>query len=107
MYGWVTQRDRTGTGDRRAQALGAERGQVLRLFIRHGLATAAAGTVIGLGGALALSRWLESLLFEVKPSDPLTFVAVALLLLAVAVVACYLPARRAARIDPLLALRTE
>jgi putative ABC transport system permease protein len=88
-------------------ALGAERGQVLRLFVRHGLATAAAGTVIGLGGALALSRWLESLLFEVKPSDPLTFVAVAVLLLAVAMVACYLPARRAARIDPLLALRTE
>lgn len=88
-------------------ALGAERGQVLRLFVRHGLTTAAAGTVIGLGGALALSRWLESLLFEVKPSDPLTFVAVAVLLLAVAGVACYLPARRAARIDPLLALRAE
>ncbi|MCA1562924.1 MAG: FtsX-like permease family protein [Acidobacteria bacterium] len=88
-------------------ALGAERGQVLRLFVRNGLATAAAGTVIGLAGALALSRSLESLLFEVKPSDPLTFVAVAVLLLAVAMVACYLPARRAAGIDPLLALRTE
>ena len=88
-------------------ALGAERSQVLGLFVRHGVATAAAGTVVGLAGAYALSRWLETLLFGVEPTDPLTFVAVAIVLLVVAAAACYVPARRAARIDPLVALRAD
>ncbi len=88
-------------------ALGAEGRQVLGLFVRQGLVTAAIGTAIGLGGAALLARALESLLFNVKPSDPLTLAAVSSLLLVVAGIACYLPARRAARIDPLLALRAE
>jgi putative ABC transport system permease protein len=88
-------------------ALGAERSQVLRLFLRHGLATAAIGTVCGLAGAYGLSRWLETLLFGVKATDPLTFGAVAIILLVVALTACYIPARRATRIDPLTALRSE
>ena len=88
-------------------ALGAEGRQVLRLFVRQGLLTAAAGTAIGLVGAAGLTRVLESLLFGVKPTDPLTLGAVAALLLAVALVACYVPARRASRIDPLIALRAD
>ena len=88
-------------------ALGAKRSEVLKLFVMHGLATAAVGTVCGLAGAYLLSRWLETLLFGVKATDPLTFGAVAIVLLMVAVTACYIPARRATRIDPLIALRSE
>lgn len=88
-------------------ALGAEGRQVLGLFVRQGLVTAAAGTLVGLGGTALLTRALEKLLFGVKPSDPVTLTAVAVLLLLVAAVACYIPARRAARIDPLAALRAE
>jgi ABC-type lipoprotein release transport system permease subunit len=88
-------------------ALGAERRQVLLLFVRQGLAPALAGTIAGLGGALLLARWLEGLLFGVTPNDPPTLVAVAVVLLAVSAAACYLPARRAAHTDPLVALRTE
>jgi putative ABC transport system permease protein len=88
-------------------ALGAEGRQVLRLFVWQGLITAAAGTVVGLGGTAVLTRALEKLLFGVTPFDPATLATVAILLLAVAGVACYIPARRAAAIDPLTALRAE
>jgi putative ABC transport system permease protein len=88
-------------------ALGAERTSVLRLFVLGGIRLAAAGTVIGLIGAYVLTKWIEALLFEVTPTDPATFVVVASLLLGVAALACYIPARRAARIDPLVALRVE
>ena len=88
-------------------ALGSGRSAVLKLFVMHGLATAAAGTVVGMAGAFALSRWLETLLFGIEPTDPVTFVAVAVVLLIVAAAACYIPARRAARLDPLNALRAE
>lgn len=88
-------------------ALGAERGAVLRLFVRQGLVTAAIGAAAGLAAAVALSRWMQALLFDVTATDPLTYAAVVALLLGVSGVACYVPARRATRIDPLLALRTD
>ena len=68
---------------------------------------AVAGAAIGLAGALVLSRWIGSLLFEVKPADPLTFIAVTILLIGAAVAACYIPGRRAMRVDPMVALRYE
>jgi ABC-type antimicrobial peptide transport system permease subunit len=73
----------------------------------HGVVTAAAGTAIGLAGAFVLSRWMETMLFEVTPTDPVTFAGVAVVLLVVAAAACYIPARRASRLDPLMALRTD
>jgi putative ABC transport system permease protein len=88
-------------------ALGAPPPAVLALIARRGLALALAGTAAGLLGALALGRLLRSLLFGVGPSDPVTFAAAPLILVAVALVASYLPARRAARVDPMIALRSE
>ena len=88
-------------------ALGAQPSDVLHLVVRQGAAMAAAGVVIGLAGALALARLLTSLLYGISPTDSLTFVAVALLLAGVAAAASYIPARRASRIDPILALRHE
>jgi len=86
-------------------ALGAAQADVLRLMIRRGMALAMAGVAAGLAGALALTRFLGSLLFHVKATDPATFLAVALILTAVALLATYIAARRAARIDPMAALR--
>jgi len=88
-------------------ALGAQRADVLQLILRHGLGLTLLGLAIGFAGALALTRILRNQLYEVGPTDPLTFAAVALLLLAVALFACWLPARRAARVDPMVALRNE
>ena len=88
-------------------ALGAGRGAVLGLVLREGLVIITAGLIVGLAGALALTRLLQALLFGVSPTDPLTFVVVAAVLTVVALVATLLPARRAARVDPLPALRTE
>jgi putative ABC transport system permease protein len=88
-------------------ALGADRRHVLSLVVRQGLAMAAVGTLIGVVAALGLSRLIESLLFHVKPTDPVTFVAVVATLLAVAALACYVPAWRATRVDPTQALRAE
>ncbi len=88
-------------------ALGAQTGDVLRLVGREGLVLAAAGIGVGLAGALALTRLMSSLLFGVSPTDPITFAAVPAMLAAVALAACYLPARRAARVDPTVALRYD
>ncbi len=88
-------------------ALGAQSADVLRLFIKQGMAMVMLGVASGLLGAFALTRVMKSLLFDVNANDPLTFVCVALLLSLVALAACYLPARRASRIDPVAPLRYE
>jgi len=88
-------------------ALGAQTGDVLKMVLRQGLKLTALGLLIGLAAAYALTRYMQSLLFGVKAADPLTFAAIALLLMAVALLACWVPARRAAEVDPLEALRTE
>ena len=88
-------------------ALGARTREVLALVVRQGLALALLGCVLGLAGALALARLVASLLYNVKANDPLTFVATALVLLGVALLACLIPARRAAKVDPMEALRYE
>jgi putative ABC transport system permease protein len=88
-------------------ALGAQRRDVLRLVMRDGAKIALFGIASGIAGALALTRLMASLLFEVKPTDPGTFAGVAILLALVALAACYIPARRAMRVDPMVALRYE
>ncbi len=88
-------------------ALGAQRRDVIGLVLRQGIKLVSLGIVIGLAGAWALTRVLATLLYEVKPTDPLTFVTVPVLLIAVAILACWLPARQAASVDPLTALRNE
>jgi putative ABC transport system permease protein len=88
-------------------ALGAETAHVLRLVVGHGLATTMAGIAIGLAGALALSRTIQGLLFGVSATDPLTLATVIMVLMGVAIVACYIPARRAIKLEPTLALRSE
>jgi len=87
------------------QALGADRSSILSLVFRQGLRTAGVGMVLGLAASVALSRLLQSLLFEVKPRDVGVFGSVTVVLFAVAMAACYIPARRATRVDPMIALR--
>jgi predicted permease len=88
-------------------ALGAQSRSILRMIVRQGLGLAFAGAAVGLVGALIVSHLMAGLLYGVQPTDPFTFVSVALLLIAVALLACYIPARRAIRVDPLVALRYE
>ena len=88
-------------------ALGAARGRVLRLVIGQGMALAAVGIVIGLTGAFALTRLLSAQLYSVTPTDPATFVLVALVLAAIALAATLVPALRATKVDPVVALREE
>ena len=88
-------------------ALGARRVDVLRLIIMHGVKLTVGGLLLGAAGAFAATRLIQGLLFGVSATDPLTFIAVATLLVAVAALACYIPARRAAKVDPMVALRYE
>jgi predicted permease len=88
-------------------ALGAEQSDVLRLIVRQGIALAIVGAAAGIGVALGVTRYLNSMLYAVHPFDPVTFVGVAILLTFVALAACYIPARRAMRVDPMVALRHE
>jgi ABC-type antimicrobial peptide transport system permease subunit len=88
-------------------ALGAQSVELLAMVMRQGLWLAAAGLGVGYAASLALTRFLSSLLFEVHPMDPAAFLAVAALLAAVVLIATWLPARRATRVDPLVALRHE
>src|SRR5205085_3420261 len=88
-------------------ALGASTRDVLGLVLWQAMSLVGLGLAIGLAGAIAATRLLTSMLFEVKPGDPMTYAGVAVLLCAVALMASYLPARRAAKVDPLIALRVE
>jgi putative ABC transport system permease protein len=88
-------------------AMGARRGDIFKLVVGRGLLLALTGVAIGLGGALALTRVMSGLLFGVSATDPMTFIMISLLLTGVALVACFVPARRATRVDPMIALRYE
>ena len=88
-------------------ALGAARGQVLGLVMRRGVMLAAIGIGAGLVGAFAGARYLQSMLFGIEPRDPATFIAVAAMFAVVTTAAAYLPARRATRVDPIVALRVD
>jgi ABC-type antimicrobial peptide transport system permease subunit len=87
------------------QALGAQRGDILQLVIGQGVTLSLLGIVVGLGGAAVVTRVMGSLLFEVSAADPATYVAIAMLFLCAALLASYIPARRATAIDPIAALR--
>jgi putative ABC transport system permease protein len=94
-------------------ALGASPTDVLKMIVRQGMALSLIGVALGLGGAYVLTRYLESwmqltkMLYGIKPNDPMTYGIVAVLLTVVALIACYLPARRATKVDPMVALRCD
>ena len=88
-------------------ALGAEPRQVLAMVLGRSTRLAAFGALIGVAGSLTLTRWMASLLYGVTATDPITFISVVILLLGVALLACYFPARRAMHVDPMVALRYE
>jgi putative ABC transport system permease protein len=105
LVSYATQRATQELGVR--MALGAQRSNVFWLVLRRGLILGLSGVTLGLGSALALRRLLISLLYGVSPSDPVTFAAVGMLMMVVALLACYLPARRATQVDPMVSLRSE
>jgi putative ABC transport system permease protein len=88
-------------------ALGAQKRHLIKLVVRHGLLLSLGGLVLGLAGAFAITRLMTSMLYHVRPNDPETFVTVSILLLLVALAACSVPALRAVRVDPLVAIRNE
>nr|OLE36221.1 MAG: hypothetical protein AUI36_27085 [Cyanobacteria bacterium 13_1_40CM_2_61_4] len=88
-------------------ALGASKSHVMALMLRQGLALTLIGIAVGMAGALGLTRLIANMLFGVKPTDPVTFALVGVLLAVVSLAACYFPARRATRVDPIRALKYE
>ena len=88
-------------------ALGAKPGDVLGMILKQGMGLVLAGLLLGLMASIALTGMMKTLLFEVQPTDPVTFVGVSLVLALAALIACYLPARKALKVDPLMALRRE
>ena len=88
-------------------ALGAQKRDVLKLVVGHGMRLALIGLLAGVAGALALTQLMANLLYQVKPPDPMTFAVVCALLAGIVLLACWLPARRAAKVDPMTALRSE
>jgi ABC-type antimicrobial peptide transport system permease subunit len=88
-------------------ALGAQSRDVLKMVMREGAALIAAGAMIGLAGAWAATRLIKGFLYGVSPTDPLTFIGIVILLIFVALTACYIPARRATKVDPMVALRCD
>ena len=108
IYGVVayTLSQRTGEIGLR-MALGAQRSDILKIVLGEGALIVVAGVGAGLFGSVMLTRFLQTMLFEIKPTDPITFTALTILLAGVALMASFIPARRASRIDPLVALRHE
>lgn len=88
-------------------AMGAQRSDILKIAVNEGATIVVFGVTAGLAGSFVLTRFLQAMLFDVKPTDPITFVAIPGILAAVALLACFIPARRATRVDPLVALRHE
>ncbi|HTS76386.1 MAG TPA: FtsX-like permease family protein, partial [Bryobacteraceae bacterium] len=108
VYGVISYAVTQRTGEMGVRiALGASRGDILKLVIGRAMLLVATGILAGAAGAYALSRSLQMLLFEIQPWDPLTYAALAVALPLVALAACYIPARRATRVDPMVALRYE
>jgi putative ABC transport system permease protein len=101
---WVSQRTQE-IGVR--MALGATKSEALKVVIKQGFSFVILGIIFGMAGALGLTRYLSSLLYGIGPTDPVTFISVALLLMCVALLASYIPARRATKVDPMVALRYE